>query len=140
MAPDTDVEPPEIEDRGDATLIQLIDRQEVPVPELLSWNEWQVWRREVGLRPRGRSRRAESALWKATMRELYGPDWLEAVHSKQFSLEEGREFQNPPLVRRIPPAAPPTGAGVGHLGPGDLPAFDPVPVTALAQPLSLIHI
>ena len=91
------VEPPEVDEQIGGTLIECIDQQIVPVPELLSWNEWQNWRRDYGLRPHRRSRRAESTLWKATMLELYGPDWLTEVHTKQFAEEEDEVYTNPPL-------------------------------------------
>ena len=130
-----DVEPPEVDEQIGGSLIEFIDQQIVPVPELLSWNEWQNWRRDYGLRPHRRSRRAESTLWKATMLELYGPHWLTEVHTKQFAEEEDEEYTNPPLRRRIPPEAPPTGAGVAN-SLEDLLSFDPVPASVPAQPSS----
>ena len=105
------VEPPEVDEQIGGSLIECIDQQIVPVPEILSWNEWQHWRRDYGLRPHGRSRRAESTLWKATMLELYGPDWLTEVHTKQFAEEDGEVYTNPPLRQR----APPPGAGVSSV-------------------------
>ena len=35
----------------DMTLQECIDAEIVPKPPLCSWNGWQVWRRDYGLRP-----------------------------------------------------------------------------------------
>ena len=69
------------------------------------------------------------------MLELYGPHWLTEVHTKQFADEEGEVYTNPPLRRRIPPDAPPAGAGVAN-SLEDLLTFDPAPASAPAQPSS----
>ena len=36
---------------SEKTLINAIREGDVPNPPLLDWNNWQVWRRDLGLRP-----------------------------------------------------------------------------------------
>ena len=67
--------------RSSKTLVQAIRDRDVESPALMSWNPWQQWRRDVGLRPtaaadgEATTSAQESALWKATMLELYGTEW-----------------------------------------------------------------
>ena len=41
----------EVSRRSDITLIEAIDQEIIPTPFLMTWNEWQAWRREFGGRP-----------------------------------------------------------------------------------------
>ena len=66
---------------SDKTLLEAIRDEEVPSPDLMSWNDWQVWRSTTGRMPRvatdgySVTRAQEVALWKAVMLDLYGEDW-----------------------------------------------------------------
>ena len=63
------------------TLVEAIRDGDVESPALMSWNPWQQWRRDAGLRPtaaadgEATTSAQESALWKSTMLELYGTEW-----------------------------------------------------------------
>ena len=63
------------------TLVEAIRDGEVEQPALMSWNKWQQWRRDKGLRPtaavdgEATTGAQESALWKSIMLELYGDEW-----------------------------------------------------------------
>ena len=67
--------------RSSKTLVQAIRDRDVESPALMSWNPWQQWRRDAGLRPtaaadgEATTSAQESALWKSTMLELYGTEW-----------------------------------------------------------------
>ena len=67
--------------RSSKTLVQAVRDGDVETPALMSWNPWQQWRRDVGLRPtaaadgEATTSAQESALWKSTMLELYGTEW-----------------------------------------------------------------
>ena len=60
------------------TLMQEILDQKVAKPELMGFNAWQKWRKEVGKRPtraedgKSTTSREEAALWRRTMASLYG--------------------------------------------------------------------
>ena len=62
------------------TLVEAIRDGEVEQPALMSWNKWQQWRRDKGLRPtaavdsEATTGAQESALWKSIMLELYGDE------------------------------------------------------------------
>ena len=66
---------------SDLTLLEAIKSGEVTRPPLLKWNDWQRWRRDIGRRPSTAvdgfttPTTQESALYKAVMLDLYGPDW-----------------------------------------------------------------
>ena len=63
------------------TLLQCIADGEIQAPALVRWNGFQAWRAGAGRRPTtsvdgfATTTAEESALWKATMLELYGPEW-----------------------------------------------------------------
>ena len=67
---------------NDKTLIQAIRDGEVERPGLLNWNQFQVWRRQNGMRPvvardgYTTTTTQESALWRAVMNEFHGDGWL----------------------------------------------------------------
>ena len=77
----------------------------------MGWNDWQVWRRDLGRRPlvavdgSTTSTAQESALWKSTMLELFGPDWAVQL----VSAEVGQE--DPSAQPREPRVTPAAGAG-----------------------------
>ena len=58
-----------------ALLQECIDDGTIPKPPLMSWNEWQKWRKEVGRRPPGSSTREEGTMWRNTMRTQHGISW-----------------------------------------------------------------
>ena len=97
---------------SEKTLLRCIGDGEIPKPALMQWNEWQVWRRDVGKRPsaaidgEATSSGQESALWKAVMLEYYGPDWLMQLATRG---EAPAENVVPPV--RSDGAGMPTDAG-----------------------------
>ena len=70
----------EVADSSDS-LITLIDNGEVPIPAMMSFNDWQKWRRDVGRRPTvrtngvGTSSTDEVKIWRSSMIHVYGVDW-----------------------------------------------------------------
>ena len=67
--------------RSQKNLSQAIQDGDIPQPELMNWNTWQIWRSEVGQRPtaaadgEATNTTFEVALWKSIMGELYGDNW-----------------------------------------------------------------
>ena len=65
------------------SLSEAIAQGVVPKPPLVEFNAWQKWRRDHGKRPRTAadggttSSRMEADLWRQTMANLYGPEWLQ---------------------------------------------------------------
>ena len=108
------------------TLKDAIRSGAVEVPALMQWNTWQQWRRDTGLRPtaaadgEATTTALESALWKSTMLELYGPEW-------SLRLASNDEAQAPALVAqgRAPCLRPDADAILGAKSdakPSDVPA------------------
>ena len=94
----------------DKTLLRCIQDGDLPRPDLMRWNAWQRWRREIGRRPTQSrdgyttSAAEESALWKAVMLELYGSEWaLELAAAEDAPAPEERDGQ--PGEPRLSPAA-----------------------------------
>ena len=56
----------------------------IPKPELMKWNQFLTWRKDVGGGPKGfrgkKEQRRESDLWKKVMREYHGADWWEKAY------------------------------------------------------------
>ena len=79
---------------SDLTLSEAIRTGEIPRPELMGWQEWQPWRSGVGRRPTQRNDgyvlppQIETSPWRATMNELYGPDWATILTLREA--DEGR--------------------------------------------------
>ena len=71
------------------TLLELIEDGTIANPGKLNWNQWQIWRRELGRRPKraidGRSTTTsqESALWKAVMASLHGEEEAERLDADE---------------------------------------------------------
>ena len=67
-------------------LVVLIDRGEVPIPALMTFNDWQKWRRGVGRRPTirkdgvGTTPTAEAELWRSSMNHVHCSDWLTELY------------------------------------------------------------
>ena len=80
----------EVQGREGLTLLEAIDQHLVPIPKLLTWDEWRNWRRDYGRRPHGRGQGDESKLWKSTMVACYGPKYLDLIHDRDLALLEGR--------------------------------------------------
>ena len=80
--------------RSDKTLLEAIRAADVPTPQLMRWNDWQVWRRDFGRRPTAGTdghfltQAQESALWKSVMLDLYGADWAVLLLSQGVDEEE----------------------------------------------------
>ena len=84
---------------NDKTLIQAIRDGDVERPGLLNWNQFQVWRRQNGMRPvvardgYTTTTTQESALWRAVMNEFHGDGWLMLIAQGG---EEPRELTTEP--------------------------------------------
>ena len=69
----------------DVTFLEAVEQNIVPMPTLMDWNDWQRWRRTVGMRPTYADggamldNRAEVSIWRQAMEHLYGADWLEEL-------------------------------------------------------------
>ena len=76
----------------DLTLREAIEQNVVPTPGLVDWNDWQRWRRDVGMRPTYPDdgvmldNRVEATLWRETMEHLYGAQWLEDLSTGPAAL------------------------------------------------------
>ena len=63
------------------TLIKAIEDNIIDAPDLMGFNEFQVWRRDVGRRPTlakdgvTRTTKEEVALWREVMSFMYGETW-----------------------------------------------------------------
>ena len=73
---------------SEKTLIQAIHDGHIETPQLMGWNAYQRWRREVGKRPQlsvdgfATVAAQESALWKAVMAEVHGVSWAEDLAAR----------------------------------------------------------
>ena len=114
------------------TLLEAIRAGEVQSPPLMSWNNWQPWRKNFGRRPKqavdgySTSTTQESALWKSVMNELHGTDWAVQVLSLEATHTEA-----PPLAGE-PSLAPAAAAGQD----GTEEETQPTPATPRAQDAS----
>ena len=94
---------------SEKTLLEAIRDGEIERPSLMRWDAWQQWRTRVGRRPHmsvdGYSTTSgqESAMWRATMLELYGTDWAFLL----VSADVDRPEEPPPQLSEpsLPPAA-----------------------------------
>ena len=84
------------------SLSEAIASGSVPAPELLGFNDWQVWRRTSGTRPtkkkgdeQGRTTKEEADLWRATMVDLYGQSWATELAEKEALEEESASDREP---------------------------------------------
>ena len=79
---------------SDLTLSEAIRHNIIERPALVGWNEWQPWRRDFGRMPTQAAdgymlpSQMESALWRATMLEMYGQDWAMTLTLREAN--EGR--------------------------------------------------
>jgi hypothetical protein len=106
------------------TLAEGILAGNIPEPDLLSWPDWQKWRRSHSrpLRP-GSShpsyspfQRREAELWRVTMQKLHGDRWQEALaeqiakgteESKQLQSKRSRSASVPrQTAKRVSSSAP----------------------------------
>ena len=89
---------------SEMSLSEAIASGSVLAPELLGFNDWQVWRRTSGARPtkkkgdeQGRTTKEEADLWRATMLDLYGQSWATELAEKEALEEESASDREPPL-------------------------------------------
>ena len=100
---------------SDKTLIVAIRDGDVPAPPLLDWNNFQIWRRDIGLRPvvardgYVTSTTTELALWKSVMNDLHGDDWL--LNLARGEPPEAAAAAGEPPQPREPSPVPAAGAG-----------------------------
>ena len=128
----------------DLTLLDAIRQNVVPRPPLMVWNDWQVWRRDFGLRPtmaadgEATTSTQESAFHRAVMTELYGDDWA-------LQLVTRGNGDGEPLPAELRPD-PASGAADGTAGdaaaaaaaatPAAEAPASPVPTKRVAQEVS----
>ncbi len=109
----------------DLTFLEAVEQSLVPTPTLMDWNDWQRWRRTVGMRPTYADdgamldNRAEVSLWRQAMEHLYGADWLE-------------ELTAGPAAQRAAASGPAASADQGADGSGA--AAPAAPQSAQLQP------
>ena len=95
---------------SEKTLLNAIRDGDIERPRLMQWNDWQIWRRDVGRRPtaardgRSTTTTVESALWKSIMCELYGDDWLLRLAQGGDLPEETVESSLPSVPSPVPAA------------------------------------
>ena len=64
------------------TLLSIIEANELAKPNLMSYNDWQKWRRDTYTRPinasgeKLTSQKFEAELWKQVMEHFYGREWV----------------------------------------------------------------
>ena len=118
---------------SDRTLLEAIRDEEVPSPDLMSWNDWQAWRSTTGRMPRAATdgysvtRAQESALWKAVMLDLYGEDWsIRLVSAEADAPEPAAPATGPALTPVVPRPSDSPGSGVDpRMVAGTVTASDP---------------
>ena len=83
---------------SDKTLAEAVTSQEVPRPDVMDFNTWQVWRKGVGRRPtigkgdpQVTSSKNEADLWRATMERYHGKDWRVRLEEAQLAAAEAAE-------------------------------------------------
>ena len=117
----TETRPMEVSGQGGMSLLQAIRDGVVDTPPLVSWNTWQQWRRDEGLRPTAQAdgpeavpnNRQEALLWRQTMESEYGVDWQtdlavqesEALENEQFRAEQVAQEAQSREPRSVEPAA-----------------------------------
>ena len=68
---------------SDKTVLVAIRDGDIPRPELMDWNNWQIWRRDHGRRPTSAgdgyvtTSTLETNIWRAVMADLYGENWID---------------------------------------------------------------
>ena len=119
--------------QSDLTLAEAIELEEVPRPQLMGWNAWMSWRKHIGKRPTVAAdggtthNRLESQLWRATMENLYGEEWLEDLNEQGGGPD--------PFVFARPSAARRTAAALRD--GRDTPPSASAPANAAVMPLIL---
>ena len=94
---------------SEATLQSLITSGEVAQPTLMTWNEWQRWRHDVGRRPvqatdgYQTTNAQEAALWRSIMLDLYGTDWGTQLMNRDMT----------DAAEEAPPGEPSQGPAAG---------------------------
>ena len=117
-------------------LLVLIDRGEVPTPALMTFNDWQKWRRDVGRRPTvrkdgiGTTPKVEAVLWRSTMNHVHGSDWLEELYGSEDDGEEEKE-EDPKVGGELVVLARPAGE---LLHPGSAASRAPSPGAGVVTP------
>ena len=114
--------------QSETTLLASVRQGDTPRPGLMSWQEWQTWRREFGQRPSTRvdgfttTQGQESALWRSVMADLHGPDWTFRLVSRDVDMEPEADATDPSAEAPLPPPiAPPSVAAPVTEGQPSLP-------------------
>ena len=89
----------------------------IPKPELMKWNQFLTWRKDVGGGPKGirgkKEQGRESGLWKKVMREYYGADWWEKAYRQKADRGMDERITLGQEVRNLYPEVPATSLGSG---------------------------
>ena len=82
----------EVSQKPGLTLEEAIAAGDIPVPELIRFQGWLVWRGGDGQRPArrkgdraGTNGKFEADLWRATMERIYGDDWKTQLDAKEVA-------------------------------------------------------
>ena len=89
----------------DTPFLEAVDAGDITRPPLLSWNDWQQWRRDQGSRPSQGvdgyvpTSKDEASLWRKSMQHLYGEDWaadsIDVDHAELLLLARRPEVSSP---------------------------------------------
>ena len=83
----------------EGTFEEAVTKCVVPVPNVMSFNQWIAWRKGDGMRPTGahgseRTTRPneESEIWQRAMKYYYGDDWKQVLDETRFAIAVQEEF------------------------------------------------
>ena len=88
---------PEVTCVGGTAMGAIVDQEVIHAPPLLSWPQWQIWRRDFGFRPREPAglrsafRQREGALHRQLMAHFHGDTWRDQL----FEIEYAQYQQEP---------------------------------------------
>ena len=77
----------------EGTFEEAVTKCVVPVPSVMSFNQWIAWRKGDGMRPtrahgcaRTTKPSEESAIWQRAMKRHYGDDWRQVLDETQLAI------------------------------------------------------
>ncbi len=79
----------------EGTFEDAVSEEAIPQPELMQFNDWQIWRKKEGLRPtkrqgciRATTTHEEAELWRRAMQYYFGDDWRMVMEMNQMLANE----------------------------------------------------
>jgi len=85
----------------EGTFEDAVSEEVIPQPELMQFNDWQIWRKKEGLRPtkrlgciRATTTQEEAELWRRAMQYYFGDDWRMVMEMNQILVEEDEGVLN----------------------------------------------